>query len=197
MKRLWILGAALLAAAPALGKTFAIDPARSKVSFRVQHMMVEYVTGDFGKFTGRVDYAPGRPKAWQVDADIDAGSIDTGIAARDSDLRSERFLDAAGHPSLVFKSLKVAAARGRRAKLIGDLTIRGITKRVTLNLDVDGVSKDAKSGAEILRATAETTIDRRDYGLVWNKAIEAGGVMIGDAVQIAIAIEAEASPAPA
>lgn len=189
------IGKASLAAAvilaglssPSQAKTYEIDPAHSAVSFRVGHLMIGKVTGRFGKFSGSVDYEKDRPKTWSAAASIDSASIDTSLPDRDKHLRSADFLDVEKFPSIEFKTVRVES-KGGKTKLIGDLTLHGVTKRLALDLDVAGLAKDPWGG-ERLGATGTTKISRKDFGLTWNKALESGGVLVGDELQITLEIE--------
>lgn len=185
---LWTLGLAALAS-PLAAETYKIDPAHSGVSFRVAHLVVSKVTGRFEKFQGSVEYVKGKAKTWKAEAVIEAASINTNVADRDKHLRSADFLDAEKFPELTFKSVKVVGGKGNKAKLIGDLTIRGVTQRVTLDLEIGGTIQDPW-GNQRLGATARTKISRKDFGLTWNKILEAGGVVVGDEIEISLEIEA-------
>lgn len=191
MKRFMFFIAAALLAVPALGSaaTWQIDPEHSSVQFKVRHLMVSNVKGGFEKFAGMVALDEGDITRSRVDVTIDAGSIDTRVAKRDTHLRSPDFLDVERFPVLTFASRKVARAGGDRLKVTGDLTIHGVTKEVTL--DVDGPSASVKDpwGNTRRGATATTTINRKDFGLVWNKALETGGVVVGDEVAITLEVE--------
>lgn len=189
MKRSLLLTAVLaLVAAPLAAETFQIDLNHSKVMFRVRHMMVAKVSGRFNKFSGTFDYTEGKPGSWKTRALIEAASIDTGIEKRDGHLRTPDFFDVEKYPTLEFKSVKVTDAKGDKAKLHGELTLHGVTKPVVLDLEIGGVIKDPREG---LRAGAAATgkISRKDFGLTWNQILEAGGVAVGDEVEITLEIE--------
>ena len=142
MKRLFaLLFAVAVLSGQAGAETYQIDPVHSDVRFSVSHM-VGKVSGRFGKFEGTVDYVKGDPKAWKVDARIEAASIDTNNEDRDKHLRAADFLDTDKHPAIAFKSTKVAGLKGDKAKLHGDLTLHGVTKPVVLDLELGGVVKD-------------------------------------------------------
>lgn len=191
-KKIGLLAAALaLAAGPLAAETFEIDPMHSGVNFRVAHMMVGRVRGRFEKFSGTIDYDKAKPKTWKAEATIDAASISTDVEARDNHLRSPDFFDVAKFPEITFKTKSVKPGKDGKAVLIGELTIHGVTKPVALDLEIAGTSKDPK-GATHLGASATTKINRKDFGLVWNKALEAGGVMVGDEVEISLDVEAVA-----
>jgi polyisoprenoid-binding protein YceI len=192
MKR-FITAAALVIAvlAPALAhaSTWAIDTDHSSVSFKVRHLMVSNVKGEFKKFSGTVTIDDSDITRSKVDVTIDAASIDTGVAKRDDHLRSPDFLDAAKFPTLTFVSKKVATASDNRLKVTGNLTIHGVTKEVVL--DVEGPTTAVKDPWGNMRrgASATTKINRKEFGLAWNKAMETGGVVVGDEVTISLEVE--------
>jgi polyisoprenoid-binding protein YceI len=183
-----LLGLALLPGWASAGRTYEIDPQHSGVTFRVQHLVISKVTGHFDKFSGSIEYEKGKPKTWKADAAIDAASINTNVEARDKHLRSADFLDVEKFPQIAFKSTKVVAGKGETARLYGDLTIHGVTKPVVLALEIGGTAKDPW-GNDRLGATATTKISRKDFGLTWNKALETGGVMVGDELEITLEVE--------
>jgi polyisoprenoid-binding protein YceI len=189
------LGALLVASGvtAATAATYKIDPAHSNVGFSVRHVMVSTVRGSFGKFEGTVAYDPANLAASSVNVTIDAASIDTANDKRDEHLRSADFFDVAKFPTLTFASKRVEGAAGS-LKVIGDLTIHGVTKEVTL--DVDGPTEAVKNpwGMNVRGASATTTISRKDFGLTWNKALEAGGVVVGDDVKIQLDLELDEQP---
>jgi len=172
----------------AFADTYTIDPAHSSVGFKVQHLMVSKVYGKFDKFAGTFDYDPKNTKIWKASATIEAASINTGIEKRDAHLRGADFLDADKFPTLEFRSTGVLGAKGGSKKLKGDLTIHGVTKPVTLDLEVGGVAKDPWGGTRA-GFTATGKINRKDFGLTWNKALETGGVLVGEEVYITIEVE--------
>lgn len=168
--------------------TFALDPAHSSVEFTAKHMVFSRVRGVFTKFTLDLDLddATNLPNA--VAATIDADSIDTNVADRDAHLKSPDFLDAAKYPTIAFISTRITG-KADAFTLEGDLTIHGVTKPVTLKADVDGRGKDPW-GNDRIAFSASTTINRKDFGLTWNQALETGGVLIGETLDIAITIQA-------
>jgi polyisoprenoid-binding protein YceI len=181
-----------LAAAPAVpAVTWTLDPNHTSVQFAVRHMMVSTVRGTFDKVTGTVEEDPADLGKSKVEATIDAASVDTRVDKRDQHLRSAEFLDVARYPTIVFRSKRAEKLGDGRWKLVGDLTLHGVTKEVTL--DVEGPTPTIKDPMGNLRAGvhATTTIDRRDFGLVWNRVLEGGGAVVGD--EVAIAIDAEAT----
>jgi polyisoprenoid-binding protein YceI len=175
---------------PALGPNqWRIDSAHSTAAFAVKHMMVSTVHGSFGKVSGTITYDGKDISTLAADVTIDASSITTNNERRDADLRSANFFDVANNPTLTFKSKKAAAAGAGKFKLTGDLTMHGVTKEVTL--DGEGPSAPLNAGRNIVvGASATTTINRSDWGLTWNRVLEAGGVTVSDAVVITLEIEA-------
>ena len=192
MGRLYLTSVAVLlsmlpAASPA--GTWELDPAHTSVQFRVRHMMVSNVRGDFEKVSGDITYDEDDISRSSANITIDANSINTRVAKRDKHLKSPDFLDAEKYPFLVFRSKRVERAGEGKLKVTGDLTIRGVTREVVL--DVEGPTPPVKDlqGKMRVGGTASTTINRKDFGLTWNKAIETGGVVVGNEVEITIDIE--------
>ena len=180
---------ALLTAASGWAATFEIDPAHTSVQFSVRHMMISNVRGEFTKLSGKVVGDPAKPEATTVEATIEAPSVDTRNEKRDEHLRSPDFLDVAKFPTIVFKSTKVAKAGEGQWKLSGDLTLHGVTKPVVL--DVSNVTAPAKDpwGNTRVGASATTKISRQDFGIVFNKTLDGGGVLVGDEIAITIDVE--------
>lgn len=176
-------------AIPAHAQTWQIDPAHSAAHFKVRHMMVSNVRGDFQKLTGAVTFDGKDLSTLSVEAVIDATSVDTREEKRDTHLKSADFLDVANHPTITFKSKRAESAGADRMKVVGDLTIRGVTKEVVL--DVEGPTPAIKDqrGMSRVGATATTTINRKDFGVNWNRALDAGGVVVSDDVEITIDLE--------
>lgn len=173
------------AAAPAAG-SWTIDLAHSDITFRIRHLVAK-VPGTFNQWTAKI---AGEPPAWApsaVEVTIDAASIDTRNERRDNDLRSENFFDVAKFPTITFRSTKVEV-QGTRLTITGDLTIKGITKPVVLTGEYTGMMG---AGARTkVGFSASTTINRLDWGITWNRAVEGGGVVLGDEVTIDINVEA-------
>jgi polyisoprenoid-binding protein YceI len=167
---------------------WAIDPAHTGVEFAVRHLMISSVKGRFTTVAGTVVGADGNPSGAAVDITIDPASIDTREAQRDAHLRSADFLDVEKFPTLTFKSRRTFDVNGDTFKLAGDLTIHGVTREVVLDVESQGRTQDPW-GNERSGFSAATRIKRSDYGLVWNQALETGGVVVGD--EIKILIEAE------
>jgi polyisoprenoid-binding protein YceI len=172
--------------------TWEIDPAHTSIEFAVKHMMFTTVRGRFKSFTGTVRVDERNPDRSSVEADIDAASIDTGVADRDAHLRSADFLDAETHPKITFRSRRIDGAyakAGDRFRIEGDLTIRGTTMPVTLEATFEGLGKDPW-GKQRAGFAARTEIDRREWGLRWNQALETGGVLVANSVRIEIESQA-------
>lgn len=171
------------------GAMWDIDPAHTSAQFAVRHLMVSTVRGEFGKISGAVNLDEQDLAKSSVDATIDATSINTRVTKRDDHLKSPDFFDVAKYPTITFKSKKVETAGEGKFKVTGDLTIHGVTKETVLN--VEGSPKPFKDPSGNLRigGVATTKINRQDFGLQWNKALETGGVVVGDEVTITIDIE--------
>jgi polyisoprenoid-binding protein YceI len=173
----------------AFATTWTIDPDHSNVGFKVRHLMVSNVKGNFDKHTGVVEINDKDISKSRVEVSIDTNSINTNVQKRDEHLRSADFFDVAKYPAMTFVSKKVAKAGKDKLKVTGDLTLHGVTKQVVL--DVEGPTKESKDPWGVIRkgATASTKINRKDFGLVWNKALETGGVAVGDEITITLEIE--------
>jgi polyisoprenoid-binding protein YceI len=168
--------------------TWQIDPAHSAAQFSVRHMMISNVKGAFTKVSGTVQYDPANLTRTAVEATIDAASVDTRVEARDKDLRSTNFFDVEKYPTLAFKS-KRAEVAGGKLRLVGDLTMHGVTKEVVLQVDdITQPVKDAGGNLHV-GATATTKVNRKDFGLMWNHMIEGGGAVVGDEVSITLDVE--------
>ncbi len=187
-KTLLTAGLTLALAAPVLADTYAIDKNHSEATFQVRHILTK-VRGTFRDFGGTINFDKAKPENSSVEFRIKTGSIDTGVQKRDDHLRSPDFFDAATHPEIVFKSTKVVSKGNNKFDVTGDFTMHGVTKQITLPVTFLGEQKFMK-GAKAGFETA-ITINRKDYGLTWNRALESGGVMVGEEVEIAINIEAD------
>jgi polyisoprenoid-binding protein YceI len=166
---------------------YTIDTTHSSAEFSVRHLMITNVRGRFGALSGTVDYDPQAPEASQINVTIDATSIDTREDKRDAHLRSPDFFDVEKFPTLTFVSKQVTKSKDGFLAL-GDLTIRGVTKEITL--EVEGPTETTKDpwGNSRIGASATAKINRKDWGLNWNAALEAGGVLVGEQVKIAIEV---------
>ena len=169
--------------------TWQIDYTHSEIQFKVRHMMVSWVRGQFEKFSGTINLDEENPERTTVEVQIDAASINTRQADRDAHLRSPDFLDAEKYPYLTFRSKRVVRTGDNTAQLIGDLTIRDVTREVTLDVTYSGQHKSPFGPFVTAGFSAEGKINRKDWGLTWNAAIETGGVVVGDEVYISIEVE--------
>jgi polyisoprenoid-binding protein YceI len=176
------------AAQPAGPNAWTVDTAHSSAGFSVKHMMVSTVRGTLGPIKGTIDYDGKSLETLKADITIDVTGINTGNSSRDNDLKSANFFDVAKYPTATFKSKRAEAAGAGRFKLIGDLTIHGVTKELTLNVEAPSAAIKTQQGQKI-GASATTTISRRDFGLQYNQLIEAGPV-VGDEIQVTIDVEA-------
>lgn len=167
---------------------YAIDPTHSSVHFSVRHLMVSNVRGEFTKVSGTVEFDPQKPESSTIQATIDAASINTRDTQRDAHLKSADFLDVEKFPTITFRSKKIAMQPGG-GKVTGDLTIHGVTREIAL--DVEGPTEEIKDpwGKQRVGASATAKLNRKDFGLTWNAALETGGVMVGDEVKITIDLE--------
>jgi polyisoprenoid-binding protein YceI len=167
-----------------------IDPKHTLVEFSVRHMMFTTVKGRFTEVRGVihcVDEAD--PSQAQVEAEIDAASISTGDEQRDAHLRSADFLDTENYPKITFKSTRVDARNEEELRLVGELTVHGITREVTLETTFNGRGKNPY-GQEVAGFSAQTTINRKEFGLTWNAALESGGLLVGNNLEIMIEVQA-------
>jgi polyisoprenoid-binding protein YceI len=180
-----VLAVASLSAEPTQWK---IDTSHSAAQFSVKHLMVSTVRGHFGTLTGTVTYDPAKPAATVVDAEVDVTTIDTRNERRDKHLRSADFFDVEKFPKMTFKSKSVRTVAPGKMVMVGDLTLRGTTKEVTF--EVEGPSAPLNTGRVVkMGAVATAKINRSDFGMTWNRAIEAGGVTVGDEVTLTIDLE--------
>jgi polyisoprenoid-binding protein YceI len=168
--------------------TWTIDPAHSAAQFQVKHLMISNVRGEFGKMSGKVTFDGKNYSTVKAEAAINVASINTREPKRDDHLRSPDFFDAAVHTSITFKSKRVESIKGNKFNLVGDLTIRGVTKEITLNVEATPIVK-GMSGESRIGAQATGKLNRQDYGVKWNRALDAGGMVVGDEVQITLDLE--------
>ena len=172
--------------------TWQIDATHSAVEFAVKHMMFTTVRGRFKDVKGTIEVDEQNPSRSTVNVEIAAASLDTGVADRDAHLRSADFFDVEKFPTLTFRSKRIDGAPkkdGDTFTITGDLTIRGVTKEVTLEAQYEGTGKDPWGGTRV-GARATTKIDRRDWGLVWNQALETGGILVANDLRIELEIQA-------
>jgi polyisoprenoid-binding protein YceI len=173
---------------PATVTRWTLDPGHSAVGFSVRHLMITNVRGEFEKYRADVTYDDKHPEATRIEATIDVASLNTREAKRDSDLKSPLFFDAENHPQMTFVSKRARGVGDGNIEVSGDLTIRGITHEVMLSVrDVSAVQVDMRGNPRI-GATAEAKIKRSDFGMTWNKALETGGVVVGDVVTITLEV---------
>jgi len=172
--------------------TWKLDSTHSQVEFSVKHMMFTTVRGRFGALDGTITMDAEAPERSSVEVTIDAASLDTRVADRDAHLRSGDFFDVESYPTLVFRSRDVrgpVGTSGETFEVVGDLTIRGVTREVRLDARFEGTGTDPWGGTRA-GFSAQTTIDRRDFGLTWNQALETGGVLVGHEVRIDLQVQA-------
>lgn len=168
--------------------SWKIDPAHSEITFSVRHMMITNVSGRFENFTGTVDFNEQDPAASNVDVQIDAASINTREAQRDGHLKSPDFLYAEKYPYLTFRSKRIDVLDSNHGRVIGDLTIRDVTKEVVLDVEYAGLVKSPFGHSSAgFSATAE--LKRKDWALEWNVALETGGWLVGDTIKVNIEVE--------
>jgi len=185
-----VLALALVLPVSARAETWVIDPAHTVSGFTVRHLMISNVTGVFEVTRGTIEYRPGDPGSVKADITVEAKSVNTRIGRRDDDLRSDNFFNADKFPTLAFRSKRVQNVRAEGFDLVGDLTIRDVTREVVLKVDGPTAPIKDPQGNRRVGATASTTINRKDFGIMWNRTIEAGGVVVGDEVKINLEVEA-------
>jgi polyisoprenoid-binding protein YceI len=169
-------------------RTFTIDKTHSEVAFQVRHLVTR-VRGRFTDFSGTIQFDEAYPEQSSVAFDIKAASIDTGTPDRDAHLRSGDFFDAEQFPSIIFTTSRVAKASAERFDIEGTLTIRGLARTVTLPVSYLGTATDPWGNARV-GFEGEVTINRKDFGLNWNAALETGGFLVGDDVKISVSLQA-------
>lgn len=195
-RRILLVAAVLCLVAPGIlhAAPWEFDPEHTGVQFKVRHLMVSSVRGEFEKVTGKIVYDEADVTKSAADITINSASINTRVAKRDEHLRSPDFLDVAKYPAITFKSKRVEKAGNGALKMTGDLTIRGVMKEVVLT--VEGPTPAIKDpwGNRRVGGQATAKIHRKDFGLVWNKALETGEVVVGDEVEITIDVEIYRKP---
>jgi polyisoprenoid-binding protein YceI len=184
-----ILMGALALQASAATTTWEIDPAHTAAQFAVKHMMISTVRGEFKNVTGTVVWDDQDVTKSKVNVSIDAKTVNTGEEKRDQDLKSDKFFDVANFPTLTFVSKKVEANGAGKLKVTGDLTIRGVTKEVVLNVEGPTAAIKDPWGKTRSAASATTQINRQDFGVKWNANLDGGGVVVSDTVSITIDLE--------
>ena len=188
MRRFFVLGLLVAGLLPAQVATWDIDPANSSSRFSVRHMVLSDVPGDFANTRGTVQWDPKDPAKTAIDVTIDAATINTKNPKRDAHLRSADFFEAEKYPTITFKSTKAERGGDGKLRVTGDLTMRGVTKPVTLA--VEGPTPEVNTqGKTRMSASATTRVNRKDFGLLWNKALETGGLVLADEVSITLNVE--------
>ena len=194
-----LITAAVLTTAVALpaqaAETFNVDPGHSEVGFQIRHLVTQ-VRGKFTDYKGTILLDPAKPESSNVQFDIKAASIDTGVADRDKHLRSADFFDVEKYPEITFRSKSVKVTGKDQYAVTGTLTLHGVSKDITLPVTLNGTVKDPW-GNQRAGWSTETTLNRKDYGIVWNKALDNGGALLGDDVKVAINLESVKAKEPA
>jgi len=183
----WLVAAALVAIPAAAADTYVVEKAHSDALFTIRHMMSR-ITGRFSDFAGTINVDTGNPAASSVEFTINAASVDTSLPDRDKDLRGPNFFDVEKYPTLIFKSSKITPASKDKFTVDGTLTMHGVSKPLSLAVEFLGFGKDPW-GNDKAGFALETTLNRKDYGLVWNKALDQGGFLLGDDVKVVINLE--------
>jgi polyisoprenoid-binding protein YceI len=165
-----------------------IDTSHSSIQFQVKHLMISDVRGEFRKMSGQILFDGKGYSTVKADVVIQVASIDTRESKRDEHLRSADFFDAARYPTIIFKSKRVEGISERKFNLVGDLTMRGVTKEVTLDVEATHAIKGMQ-GETRIGAQATALLNRQDYGIKWNRALDAGGVVVSDEVRIILNLE--------
>jgi polyisoprenoid-binding protein YceI len=176
-----------LTEAPAV-TSWKIDAAHTEAAFAVKHLMISTARGRFADVAGRVEFDPANPSAGSADITIGVASIDTREPQRDAHLRSADFFDAEKFPVITFKSRRIESVSGAAFTLVGDLTIKDVTREVALGVETHGLQTDPWGGQRA-GFSAKTTINRKDFGLTYNQVLEAGGLLIGEDVKITLDVE--------
>ncbi|MBV8543866.1 MAG: polyisoprenoid-binding protein [Acidobacteria bacterium] len=181
-----------LAASSLFADTFVVDKSHSEATFQVRHMMSK-VSGKFDDFSGKMNLDRAKPTASSVEFNIKAASVNTGTADRDKHLQTADFFDVARCPEITFKSTSIAATKKKNVyDVTGDLTMRCVTKHITIPVEFNGFGKDPW-GNERAGFSLTTTVNRKDYGINWNKALDNGGFLVSDEVTINVNLEAQKS----
>jgi polyisoprenoid-binding protein YceI len=171
-----------------LAAEYDIDLSHSSVNFQIKHLAISKVNGAFKDFSGSFSFDPEKPEATRADATIQLASVDTGNEKRDDHLRNPDFFDVAQYPTMTFTTTSVKMKDAEEGEVTGDLTLHGVTKSVTLDLEINGMTVDPW-GNERIGASLTGEINRKDWGLTWNKAMETGGLVVGEDVKITLEIQ--------
>ena len=177
----------VLAVVPTHADVWKVDPAHSSVQFKVQHLVITNVVGEFGQFDATLNFDGKDVSTGSVEMTVKSASINTGTADRDKHLKSPDFFDAEKYPDLTFKSRKVIMGEGQKFKLVGDLTMRGVTKEVTFDCEFHGSA--VMMGATRAGFSATAKVNRQDYGISWSKTLDNGGLIAGNEVDITLELE--------
>ena len=167
---------------------YQIDPVHSNIGFAIKHLMVSTTRGKFADYSGQIEFDPKSANVFKAEVTIQASSIDTDNADRDNHLKSADFLDTANHSAINFRSKKLIEKDGGY-EIMGDLSIHGITKEIAMPVTISGPIQ-SPSGKEVIGISGETTINRQDFGVSWNKVMDKGGLMVDNNVRIIVDIEA-------
>lgn len=173
---------------PSFAATYKIDTDHTEITFKVKHLGISYVSGSFGEFQGTFEFDPNNVDASRTEAKIAAKSINTRNKKRDDHLRAPDFLDASKFPAITFVSKEIKNVNGSNFTVVGDLSIHGVTKEVELAVTFNGAVKDPW-GNEKAAFSASTEINRKHFGLTWNKLLETGAFVVGEEVKISIEVE--------
>jgi polyisoprenoid-binding protein YceI len=182
--------AALLLASPVAAQTWVIDPVTTVAGFAVRHLMVNTVTGVFETTRGTIEYTPGEPASLRAEVVIDARSLTTQHAKRDAHLKSDDFIHAEKFPALTFRSRRVQNVGPAGFELVGDLTIRDVTREVVLKVERPSEPTPEPDGSRRIRARATTAINRKEFNVMYSKLMDSGGVVVGDEVRITLDVQA-------
>lgn len=175
--------------------TWQIDPSHTSAQFAVRHMMVSTVRGEFSGVRGTAEFDPADPSQAKLDVTIDATTLNSREPKRDADLKSPNFFEVEKYPTIAFRSKRVEAAGSGKLKITGDLTMHGVTREVVL--DVEGPSPELNMrGMARIGAMATTKLNRKDFGMNWNRALDSGGVVVGDEVTVTLDVELTRRTAP-
>ena len=174
--------------------TWKIDSAHSEITFKVRHLMISNVSGSFTQFSGSIEFDEKNATQAHISAEIDPASINTREGNRDGHLKSPDFFDVASYPTITFNSTHIETTDAKHGKVTGDLTMHGVTKSVTLDVEFMGLGVNPMSRATSAAFTALTKINRKDWGLNWNVALEAGGWLVGDEITLNLEVELVQTP---
>ncbi len=176
-----------LFASPVFAATYNVDLDHSSVSFKIKHL-ISKTQGQFKKFQGVIEYEPGKPETWSASGTIDVNSIDTNVPERDKHLLSADFFDVAKYPTIEFKTTGVKEVTENSVKVEGLMKMHGVEKPIVLDVNIGGVIKDPWGNTRSA-FSATTKINRKDFGIVYNKTLDQGGLMIGEDVEISLEVE--------